>query len=159
MKMNTTTFIIPSIDRPTLQRAIRSVGNNDYLVKIDKEKIGEAAIRNELIRLAKTEWVSFLDDDDTITSDYVARLQEEIKVNPEADVIHFREYFLRGQLLPTWPKVEWGNIGISFSVKRQVAIDNPFLDEDHEDYHFVRRLEEKRYKIHFSKYLTYHVRH
>lgn len=165
---NLTTFIIPSIDRPTLQRAIDSVSNQAlYLVEIDRQKLGPSAIRNGLIKLANTEWVSMLDDDDTVTCDYVQRLEEESKAHPEADVIIFREYFISefmGDDYPDhfiWqvPVVHWGQIGVSFSVKREVALKHPFLDEANEDFHFISRIDQEGYNIHFSKYIVYRARH
>lgn len=155
-----TTFIIPSIDRPTLQRAMGScIGQALCLVKIDTQRIGEGLIRNQLIEEAKTEWVSMLDDDDTITPDYVERLKEEIKLHPKADCIIFREYFLHGVVLPAYPIVAKGNIPISFSVRRDVALELPFKTEPHEDYEFVKRLHEAGKHIVFSPYLTYRMRH
>lgn len=156
-----TTFIIPSIGRDTLKRAIQSAKSTgaSVLYEIDSEKQGRSFIRNSLIEKAKTEWVSFLDDDDTVYIEYVARLEEEIKNNPDADVIHFREYFPWGQVFPNWPKVEWGNVGISFSIKREVALEFPFIEEDHEDLQLLKRLESAGKKIVFSKYLTYKARH
>lgn len=163
-----TTFIIPSVDRPTLQRAIDSVSKQaPYLVEIDKQHIGASAIRNGLIKLANTEWVSFLDDDDTVTEDYVQRLKEESEAHPEADLIVFREYFISELMEDGYPDhyiwqapvVHWGQIGISFSVKREVALKYPFLDEPNEDFHFVSRIDEAGHKIHFSKYIVYRARH
>lgn len=165
-----TTFIIASMDRPTLQRAIDSCNKQaPYLVSIDKQGIGPSAHRNELIRLADTEWVSFLDDDDTVTEDYVRRLREESEAHPDADVIIFREYFIAEKMGPDYqypdhfiwqaPVVHWGQIGISFSVKRELALKHPFRDEVNEDFHFVARLDEKKYKIHFSPYIVYRARH
>lgn len=166
-----TTFIIPSINRPTLQRAIDSAAKQaPYLVEIDKNHIGASSIRNGLIKQAITEWVSFLDDDDTVTEDYVERLREETEKHPEADVIIFREYFIsdlmdnEGRKYPDhfiWnvPVVHWGQIGISFSVKRDVALKHPFIEEPNEDFHFIARLDEQGYNIHFSKYLVYRARH
>lgn len=166
--MDITTFIIPSVDRPTLQRAIDSCRKQaEYLVQIDKMKIGASAIRNELIRLAQTEWVSMLDDDDTITEDYVRRLREESEAHPEAGLIIFREYFI-GELMADdypdhfiWqaPVVHWGQVGIAFSVKREIAMQYPFLEEPNEDFHFVSRIDQAGIKIHFSKYLVYRARH
>lgn len=166
-----TTFIIPSIGRDTLQRAIDSAKDQaPVLVHIDEAREGEAAVRNELIKKAQSKWVSFLDDDDTVTDDYVKRLAEEEAKNPRADVIVFREYFI-GELMDDegskypdhfiWqaPVVHMGQIGISFSVKRKVAETNPFIEEPHEDFHFVRRLKEKGYNIHFSPYIVYRARH
>lgn len=168
-----TTFIIPSVDRPTLQRAIDSASKQaPYLVEIDKKRIGAAAIRNGLIKLADTEWVSFLDDDDTVTDDYVKRLREESEKHPEADVIIFREYFIQDLMTSNrgddqypdhfiWqaPVVHWGQFGIAFSVKREVAMKHPFYDEENEDFHFVERLDKLGYKVHFSKYMVYRARH
>lgn len=156
-----TTFIIPSIDRPTLPRAILSAERQaDVLHKIDTERIGEGTIRNQLIEQATTEWVSFLDDDDTVTSDYVERLEAEIKANPDADLIYFRAYWADcGAILPAWPMTGGLGTGVFFSVKRDVALKYPFKSEPSEDQHFVGRLEEAGKKIVFSKYLTYRVRH
>lgn len=143
-----------------------------YLVEIDKQGIGASAIRNGLIKHANTEWVSFLDDDDTVTSDYVERLREEIENHPEADLIVFREYFIADKMkekepdyaypdhfIWTAPVVHWGQIGIAFSVKKEVALKHPFLEEPNEDFHFVSRIDEAGYNVHFSKYLVYRARH
>lgn len=158
-----TSFIIPSIDRPTLGRAKMSVYNatGEFpLCEIDTERIGPGEIRNRLIKQADTEWVSFLDDDDTITLDYVDRLKEEIAAHPEADVIHFTQYFVEQRLIfPHWPTVNFENIGIGFSVKRELALKHPFKSEPHEDYHFVKRLADEGYNVFFSKYCVYRVRH
>lgn len=164
-----TTFIIPSINRPTLQRAIDSAKDQaTVLSHVDVYKEGASEVRNQLIARAKTEWVSMLDDDDTVTSDYVQRLQEELDKNPYADVVIFREFFIQefmgNNAYPDhfiWqaPVVDWGQVGIAFSVKRSVAMKHPFIEEDNEDFHFLKRLEKEGYNIHFSKYITYHARH
>lgn len=154
-----TTFIIPSIGRPTLDRAIKSIGDAPYLTTIDEERRGPAICRNEMIKEATTPWVSFLDDDDTVTEDYVERLREEVANHPDADLIYFKEYFLWGQIIPKYPHCGWGNIGISFSVRRDVAIEMPFKSERYEDFEFVHRLERAGKKIVFSNYLTYRGRH
>lgn len=155
-----TTFIIPTIGRPTLQRALESVPfTADYLYLKDDNGRGPAAIRNQLIQSAQTKWVSMLDDDDTVTPDYVQRLEEELKNHPDADVIYFREYFLWGQVMPLHPHCGWGNVGISFSVRRDLAIEMPFRDERYEDFEFIHRLERAGKKIVFSNYLTYKARH
>lgn len=160
--MPLTTFIIPSTNRPTLQRAIDSARDTgaEVLALIDEEGKGRSFIRNELIRQATTKWVSFLDDDDTVFPEYVDRLWEEIEAHPEADVIHFREYFLAtAHIFPTWPRVEWGNVGICFSVRRELALQFPFVEQKYEDFKFVEKLKDEGYSIYFSKYLTYKARH
>lgn len=164
-----TTFIVPSIGRDTLQRAIDSAKNQaKVLTHIDEHREGAGIVRNALIEKADTEWVSMLDDDDTVTDDYVQRLEEESEKHPEADVIIFREYFIQELMNDDkypdhfiWqaPVVHWGQVGIAFSVKRDVALKHPFKNEKNEDFHFLKRLEEAGYNIHFSKYIVYRARH
>lgn len=156
-----TTFIIPSLDRPTLERAIDSCRvQAEYLVGVDYQHVGPAAMRNDLIRHAQTEWISFCDDDDTVTSDYVQRLNEEIEKNPDVDLIYFRAYWAEyGLMFPAWPMTGGFGTGIFFSVKREIAMEFPFLDEASEDQQFVDRIEKAGKKIVFSKYITYRVRH
>lgn len=156
---NLTTFVIPSIRRDTVQRAIDSVGDTPYLVGYDDLHEGEAVIRNRLIEQVETPWVSFLDDDDTITADYVKRLKEEIAAHPEAELIHFRQYFLRGLLIPAWTTVEWGNIGIAYSMKKELALKFPFKSVKHEDWQQVKEIDDAGHNIYFSPYITYLVRH
>lgn len=154
-----TTFIIPTIKRKTLQRAIESANGHPIMVLHDKDRIGPGIIRQRMIETVKTPWVSFLDDDDTITNDYLERLREEIKNHPKADLIYFRQYWAEtGSLTPVWPQVKWG-IGIGFSVKTSVAIAHPFKSEPNEDLHFVERIEAAGKSIVFSKYITYRIRH
>lgn len=109
-----------------------------------------------------------LDDDDTVTDDYVQRLEEESKANPEADVIVFREYFIadlmeedvtEDHFIWNKPVIEWGQIGIAFSVRREVAVKYPYQTEPHEDLHFMKRIAEAGHKVYFSKYLVYRGRH
>lgn len=160
IKQPLTTFIIPTINRPTLARAMVSATASGALpeVQIDIDNDRSEA-RNRAIRRGITPWVSMLDDDDTVTQDYVERLQEELLKHPSADVVIFRAYFLHGVILPAWPVVEEGNIGISFSAKRDLLIKYPFINEPHEDYNLIKRLELSGANIVFSPYLTYRVRH
>jgi glycosyltransferase involved in cell wall biosynthesis len=158
-----TTFIIPSMGRDTLERAIKSAeaAGGKVLHEIDKNHEGPSVIRNKLIKKAKTEWVSFLDDDDTVTTDYVEKLDKELQMSPQADVVVFKEFFLNGLVIPVpgEPKVAWGNVGIAFSVKREAALAHPFQHIRYEDYEFLKTLEGFGYLISFSPYCTYRERH
>lgn len=156
-----TTFIIPTIGRDTLKRAIASCKKQgNVIVKEDTHRLSESVMRNEGIEAAKTDWISFLDDDDTVTADYTQRLEEEIEANPEAEVIIFREYFPKhGIVIPNKDVICGGNVGISFSAKRSVLLEHPFIDQPHEDLALLLELEAAGKKIVFSDYLTYHMRH
>lgn len=154
-----TTFIIPTIGRGTLWRAINSCGDSPVLVGHDKDRIGEGEIRNRLVKMADTEWVSFLDDDDSVTEDYVDRLTEEVEKNPGADVIIFRQYSLGKQVLPIVDRIVWGNIGCSYSIRTEVAKEFPFKSEPHEDIRLLERITSSSRRIVFSDYMVYRVRH
>ena len=104
--MSLITFIIPSINRPTIDNTIQSLLNqtnpkwecfilydgvegknfDDPRIKIfNLNKLGKKGerhgnaglVRNEGIKMCKTEWIGFLDDDDTIHEDYVKTLFEK----------------------------------------------------------------------------------
>lgn len=158
-----TTFIIPSVGRDTLERAVKSAEATGakVLSDFDTKQEGPSVVRNRLIEQADTEWVSFLDDDDTVTPDYVERLEKELMMSPDADVVIFREYFLNQTIIPAAgkPFIEWGNVGISFSVKRTAALAHPFKRIRYEDYEFLKELEARGYLISFSPYMTYRERH
>ena len=47
------------------------------------EKAGVAAARNAGIALTRTDWVCFLDDDDLLHPDYLARVEGELRADPE----------------------------------------------------------------------------
>lgn len=112
------TFIIPSINRPTLRRALNSIAAQtdrsfravlvmdgcevpDYVASYAwlrtitlparvgvRNHAGE--VRNIGMREVTTEWVAFLDDDDAIAPSYVRLLSEEIGRRPGADAVVFR---------------------------------------------------------------------
>lgn len=102
------TFIIPSINRPTLQRTIDSLLNQTspnwraivvfdgvdgitfederiIVLRINKTglegpKNGQSGlVRNEGIKLVKTDWIGFLDDDDSLDKNYVKTLFEKYR--------------------------------------------------------------------------------
>ncbi len=100
------TFIIPSLNRPTILRTVDSLlnqtnsnwkaiilydgvdgteFNNEKIKTIRLPKKGlmgpnngqSGLVRNEGIKIADTEWIGFLDDDDTIHPNYVQTLSEK----------------------------------------------------------------------------------
>jgi Glycosyl transferase family 2. len=53
----------------------------------DKEEHSIGFKRNTLIEEAKGEFVAFIDDDDSVSNDYVPLIHDVIKENPEVDCI------------------------------------------------------------------------
>ena len=102
---NSITFIIPSKNRATLNRTISSLKNlvcsnwraivisdgvflkkkllyDDRVLFISVEKLGTknfaAKIRNIGIKLSSSSWVAFVDDDDTLTINYLVKFYEHL---------------------------------------------------------------------------------
>ena len=180
------TFIIPTIGRKTLSNSIKSlleqddnnwnaiiifdgvknidlVNINDNRIKcIEIEKMNSAGyIRNIAFNyMSNTDWIGFLDDDDTISSDYISKLKYEIYLNPSIDVCIFRMGYENGCILPNKSvrNILLGKVGISFAIKKYIIDTTKFQNFICEDYIFLKELEKKKYKIIISSYTTYFVR-
>ena len=177
------TFIIPSIGRPTLSRTIESLLNQhetnwraivmfdgvdptiespDARITIMRmEKVGllnhAGRVRNEAIRHATTDWIGFVDDDDTLTPDYMTHVNEHVKADP--DVIIFRMK-LENRIVPSPEKKQFhvNDVGISFCMKRSLCTDFPFHPSGTEDFDLLDRLRSAHKNIIMSTHLTYRVR-
>lgn len=187
MDSNKITFIIPSLNRPTLERSINSLLNQtnpnweciiiydgvdgrtfeDDRIKIIKtEKLGgfsdhhgkSGLVRNEGLKLVKTEWVGFLDDDDTLHKNYVNDLFNKYS---EYDFVLWRMLFENGTVLPplTRNEIVFGNVGISFSFKNK--FDNLLFDNnrDGEDFDFLVKLKSLTNKWVIAPEIYYNVGH
>ena len=64
--------------------------NVEHLVFVDNKKRSIGAKRETLVQMANGKYMSFVDDDDDISDDYVTSLLEGIKHNP--DVVTFKQY-------------------------------------------------------------------
>lgn len=87
------TVITPSLPERSglLGQAIDSVCYQDlapvaHLVGIDHARRGPAAVRQELVEAATTEWVAFLDDDDRLHDAHL-RLLHQVAERTVADVV------------------------------------------------------------------------
>lgn len=108
------------------------------------------------------DWIGFVDDDDTLTGDYVEKFQREISKN-DFDCCVFRMRYDpdNDKVLPPlgYYILRISCVGISFCVKRKFLIDNDikFINSDYEDYNFLEQICFKNGKIHISDYITYNV--
>lgn len=77
-------IILNEIDRQTKDRL-----DVEVLVLIDNKKRGLGEKRNEMVNIAKGMYLTFIDDDDRISADYIDTLVNAIDSNPNVDVINF----------------------------------------------------------------------
>ena len=170
------TFVIPSIDRHTIERTIDSLyqqtdnrwkaliiydgvtprkdyGSDKILTSVCTKKgssgknHGKAGlVRNVALKKIDTEWTAFLDDDDTITPDYVNLLLSKYA---DFDLVIFRMFCSKTKT--TIPKlkdssIRFGNVGISFAFKTP---EQPIFftkNRDGEDFDFIKKLIDMNYK-------------
>jgi len=188
--MSKLTFIIPSIGRDTLENTIQSLENqtndnwnaiiifdgceptikntNDKIKIMQIEKIGgilcynaAGAVRNEGIKCATTDWIAFLDDDDTIASNYVETFYNEIQEFNNIDVVIFRMVYKCNTILPVLyeTNIRCGYIGISFAMKKSIFDSGiNFNPGGCEDYDLLGQILNNNYKIMISPYIRYFVR-
>lgn len=185
------TILIPSVGRPTLSRTLESllrlnnskwtaiVGfdgcvpakptidpriNYIYLNKVGGGLNHGGMVRNFLFPLVLTDWMCFLDDDDTFRPNYVDVFVTEIQNNPDADCVVFRMSYDTNDktVLPPLgllsPQI--CQVGISFAVKKSFLIQNniKFKNSSFEDFFLLQEIEKIGGKIIFSTEIAYNVR-
>jgi len=184
---NLITFIIPSLNRDTITRTVNSLLNqtsNDWeciiiydgvdgtqfddprikTLKIEKKGLvgphnGQSGlVRNEGINQVTTEWIGFLDDDDTIHENYVKCLKENYL---NKDFVVWRMKYENGIVLPELGSNElnFGQVGISFCYKNK--FDNLLFDNnrDGEDFDFLMKLKNLTDNWVIAPEIYYNVRH
>lgn len=184
--MNKITFIIPSINRKSLTRTIDSVLKqtnnnweaiiiydgvngqefNDNRIKtrtIDKLGVtidghGQSGlVRNVGIKEANTKWIAFLDDDDTINSNYAQTLLTKYA---KYDWVLWKMKYQNGLVLPQNNQLVFANFGISFAYKKDKFPNLLFKNNrDGEDFDFVKELENKSKNYIITEEIYYNVNH
>lgn len=177
------TFIIPSIGRITLIDTIQSLLDlncNNWKaiiiydgvpqnIKVDDERVeiyeieksGHAGyVRNYgITKVKNSEWIGFVDDDDVLSEDYIDKLKLEQRLN-DIDVCIFRMIDKYNNILPSQNdnSIYKSRVGISFSVKYNIAKDILFRGEQCEDYFYLKELEFKKNRIVISCYVCYFIK-
>ena len=140
-----------------------------YLFSVDK--VGEkkhhgnaGLVRNWIISNINNnyEWIGFVDDDDTLSSDYIERLIQNINYTDfDCCVFRMRYDAENIKIIPPLNMVEirQNYVGISFCVKRNFIIDSniKFINSNSEDYQFLENIHLKGGIIYLSEYITYNV--
>lgn len=123
----------------------------EILVEIDNEEISIGAKRNILLKKAKGDYIAFIDDDDMVSVNYVIKILEALKTNPDCCSLGgllFRpgRRFLFYHSLKCTGWYEKGGVFYRTpnhlnTVKRELALQTGFLEVDHgEDADYSTRL-------------------
>jgi len=131
-------------------------------------KVGEqnfaAVLRNYGMSKGSSEWLAFVDDDDVLSFEYVARLWEESGLDPLVETIIFRMSGIYSGKLCIYPPeshamFQLHYVGISFAVKRSVfEAGYWFQPSITEDFEMLKTIFDAQKKMVISPYVTYHVR-
>ena len=128
------------------------------------DKNGAGIVRNYLMNDVETEWVAFVDDDDTVKTEYVTWLAEEIKLY-QPDCIVFRMTWSdqhNNQVLPApgFYDIVHCSVGISFAVRVSFVrqFDAWFEQHSSEDFSFLEQLKNLGARIVVSDRIAYNVR-
>lgn len=170
----TLSIVIPTTGRDTLERAVAhaSACADEVIVVADGAPHVNAdlhvdlgapgLVRNAGVAIARTDWVGFCDDDDVLIPDVYRQNWEP---HPAADmVIHPMFHPELGPLpRPGSDPIVHGNVGISFTVKRRLAVAEPMLPgpplcASIEDYEYVRRFVDRKRIIVMAQRIAYIVR-
>lgn len=181
------TFIIPSINRDSIVKTINSLLNqtnnnwkciiifdgvkgrefNDERIKtISVEKTGGRSnahgmaglVRNFGINLCDTEWIGFVDDDDTLDENYVETLLTKYS---NYDFVLWRMKYHNGRILPPIydDRIIFGNVGISFCYKNKFKDLKFMMNRDGEDLDFIKLILERTNNYIVTKEVYYKINH
>lgn len=115
-------------------------------------------------RVECSEWFAFLDDDDVLAPEYVARLREEAEVSTLVQTVIFRMSVSNPHLPPILPPknhdmFKRDRVGISFAIKRQLFESGLWFEPSQtEDFDLLKRIFESDYDMVISPYVMYYVR-
>lgn len=122
---------------------------------------GGGEVRNKAIDKAYTDWICFLDDDDSFKENYFECFYGELKANPDADVIIFKMVYENGAVRPPegLKRLVVGQVGISFAVRLKYLNDHNlrFVNSNIEDYELLKKLENSGANIVYSDSIVYNV--
>jgi len=117
-------------------------------------------VRNIGMNLVNTQWIGFIDDDDTLLPNYTEKLLEEIKITPNVELVVFRMIDKNNIIPPiNFNLIEKDNVGISFCFKTELYKQGfKFKQSELEDFNLIKDIQNMKIKIVISPYITYIVR-
>ena len=144
-------------------KKIISQNNKLTLININKTGISNNAgyVRNEGIKLVKTDWVGFVDDDDELSPLYVENFINSINQYSNLKCIIFRMMYNNGTFFPDKESNNFiqDRVGISFCYSMSLTREGIlFQASSVEDFKLLSKIREKGHKILMSNSICYFVR-
>lgn len=135
---------------------------NDQQIGNKSKRNSAGLVRNIGIQAIDflTEWIGFVDDDDTLSANYINNLIDEIKIRPNIEVCIFRMVYENGCVLPGKydRSLLRGKVGISFALKHTLTKQYFFTNNPFEDFIYLKTLQNSGIKMLISSYISYYVR-
>lgn len=117
--------------------------NDNHFIVSKVDKLGHAGlVRNSVLDKIDTEWIAFVDDDDTLKETYIDKLIYYQNNNKDKDIIIFSYYDdINKNLQPpaNLNYIKRCNVGISFAIKTKFVQNNniKFIEGGIEDFEFL----------------------
>jgi hypothetical protein len=106
--------------------------------------------------MVKTDWIGFLDDDDTLDSNYVHTLFDKYT---DYDFVIWKMKYTNGLILPRGNTIEFGDVGISYCYKNKFENLRFDKNRDGEDFDFLIKLKSLTNNFIIAPEVYYNIRH
>lgn len=142
----------------------RIIKDNRIMIIETEKKLGKdinsaGNVRNYGMNFVNTKWIAFLDDDDSISDDYIEVFYNEYH-KYKMDLYIYRMK-LDNRIIPNINSDNFYlcDVGISFIMKSKIFKNGiQFIPDGAEDYIFLNNVRNHNYKIVISKYVKYFVK-
>lgn len=157
------TVLIPTLGRPTLQKAAASVTAQTMecatFIMWDEVGIGSGPMLNRMLPHVKTRWVATMGDDDALEPTFAATVAKQ---DQDADLIIFQMRYADGKVLPTVTRPQdltFGEVGCSYIVKTDVARQVGWMTEPGcEDWEMINQVRGRGLDVRIVPQVVYHIR-
>jgi hypothetical protein len=133
---------------------------SSIIIKKTGTKNYAGRVRNKGIDRADSEWIGFVDDDDTISSNYVEYMNGHIYNNPKVEYIIYR--MIQNNCIIPKNSIDFScyDVGISFCYKLKLYKKGiKFEPGKIEDFTLLDKIRNHKHMIILSEYICYYVNH